>query len=80
VVEERVRKFILEELRWDRRAELTNDYPLIDGQVLDSLGIYQLVSFLESEFGVEILDQELIPENFGTIGDVARLVAAKRGN
>jgi acyl carrier protein len=57
---------------------LTDEYPLIDGQVLDSLGIYQLVSFLESEFGIEILDQELIPENFGTIGDLARLVSSKR--
>lgn len=80
MVEERVRRFILEELQWDQRAELTDEYPLIDGEVLDSLGIYQLVSFLESEFEIEIRDQELIPENFGTIGDLARLVSSKRAS
>jgi acyl carrier protein len=36
------------------------------------------VSFLESEFGVEILEEELGPANFGTIRDVTRLVDSKR--
>jgi acyl carrier protein len=48
--------------------------------VLDSLGLFQLVGYLESEFDVEIDDEELVPGNFGTIEDIAKLVEAKRAS
>jgi acyl carrier protein len=77
-IEDRVRRFIVEELHYDGQpASLSNDLPLIEKNVLDSLGIFQLVSFLESEFGIEVADEELVPEHFGTIGAVARLVQSK---
>jgi acyl carrier protein len=79
MIESRLRDFILRELNWNgRREELTDDYPLIRRRVLDSLGIFQVVSFVESEFGVEILDEELVPDHFGTIAGIARLVESKQ--
>ncbi len=78
-IEDRLRAFIAEELQWNgSRKELTDEYPLIQRGVLDSLGIFSVVTFVESEFGVEILDEELVPEHFGTIGGIARLVESKR--
>jgi acyl carrier protein len=47
---------------------------------LDSLGIFSVVSFVESEFGIEVQDEALVPENFGTIAGIARLVGTKRGS
>jgi acyl carrier protein len=80
VIADEVRSFIVRELNWKGAPnELTNDYPLLDRQVLDSVGIFQLVSFVESEYGVEIGDEELVPENFGTIESIARLIGSKRG-
>ena len=58
---------------------LTDTYALIDHKVVDSVGIYQLVAFIEVEFDVEILDEELVVTNFATIDDIARLIASKRG-
>jgi acyl carrier protein len=79
MIENALRVFILEDLNWNGRPqELTDDYPLIDRHVVDSMGLFQLVSFLESEFGVEILEEELVPANFGTIRDIAKLVDSKR--
>ncbi len=81
MIEERLHEFILTELHWDgSRRDLTFDLPLIGNQIVDSLGIFQIVSFVESEFGVEILDEELVPENFGTITDIARLVRSKQSS
>ena len=78
--QERVRAFIVEELRPPTGAEeLTPDYPLIERRVIDSMGIFQIVTFLEREFGVEVADDELVAENFGTIGGIAHLVDSKRG-
>jgi peptidyl carrier protein len=79
MVEDSIRSFIADELSFDGSvATLTPDYPLLERQVLDSLGLFQLVGYLESEFGVEIDDEELVPGNFGTIEDIARLVERKR--
>jgi acyl carrier protein len=78
-VHTRLREFIGEELghRGDA-AELTDEYPLIEREAIDSMGILRLVSFIEDEFGVVIDDEDLLVENFATIGDIARLVDSKR--
>jgi acyl carrier protein len=76
-IEDRLRSFIVEELRWDGRERLTDDYPLIQRGIVDSMGILSLVSFIESEFGVQIQDEELVPQHFGTISGMASLIASK---
>jgi acyl carrier protein len=77
--EDRVRQFIVKEVAWDGPADqLSDDFPLIEKDLIDSLGIYHVVSFVEEEFDIEVLDEELLPEHFGTIGGIARLVDAKR--
>jgi acyl carrier protein len=57
--------------------DLTDERDLIGEEVLDSLGIYALVSFLEEHFGIEVEDDELVYENFATIGDISRMVGSK---
>jgi acyl carrier protein len=79
MIEDTVRRFISEEVAQDGSSPaISDDYPLLDRQVLDSLGLFQLVSFLEAEFRIEIQDEELVPANFGTVSDIARLVDEKR--
>jgi acyl carrier protein len=81
MIEDQLREFVLTELHWDgARQELTDDLPLIGNQIVDSLGILRIVSFVESEFGVEVLDEELVPEHFGTIAGIAELIRSKRSS
>jgi acyl carrier protein len=76
---ERLRSFIREELQFEGDpSELTPDYPLLEKGVIDSAGIFQVVAFVENEFDVEIADHELVPEHFGTLGGISRLVESKR--
>jgi len=80
-VQDRLRGFIIDELRWDGPgAALTNDYPLIERRVVDSMGIYQIVTFIEGEFGIEVFDEELVPEHFGSIDEIALFIEAKRAS
>lgn len=79
-IETDLREFIAGELKWDRPAdELTPDYPLLDKEVVDSLGIFKIISFVESEYDIEIDDEELVPENFETLQAIVALVGAKVG-
>lgn len=75
---DKVRQFIVDELDWDGPSQtLTDDYPLIERDVIDSLGIFQIISFLEDDWDIEVSDEDLVPENFSSIGAIARLVEAK---
>ena len=77
--EDTLRTFIIDELQFpDDPGRLTADYELLDSGTLDSLGIYAIVTFCEDKYGVQIEDDELLPENFATLGDIARLVSSKQ--
>ena len=76
MIENAIRQFMTEELNTDGSG-LNDDYPLLERGVLDSLGLFQLVGYLESEFGVAVEDEELVPKHFGTIKAIARLVTSK---
>ena len=77
-MKEQIRTFLIEDLHWDgQRSELSDDFPLIENHVIDSMGLLHLVAWLESTFGVTIPDEEIVPANFGTIAAIDALVSAK---
>lgn len=76
--EQRVRDLIADNVRWGGdRSQLTADFALIDNQVIDSLGMISLVSALEDEFGIDVDDEDLVPDNFATIGQIAAFIESK---
>lgn len=79
--EESLRDFIVNDLGWSGdRALLTDDYDLLENDVIDSIGVFQLVSLIEERLGVEVPDDELVPENFSSVGALARMVDAHRAS
>ena len=72
-----IREFVMENARGKGITELADSDSLISSGVVDSLGIFRLVSFLEESFGVRIPDDEIINDNFQTIEDIDRFVSAK---
>jgi acyl carrier protein len=45
--------------------------------ILDSTGVLELVTFVESKFGVSVTDDELVPANFDSFGALASFVERK---
>ena len=77
--EARIKDLMASNLRWSGSwSDIDEDYPLLEKQVIDSLGMVTLVSLLEDEFDVEIDDGDVVPSNFRTIKDIAGLVESKR--
>ncbi len=77
--EDRIKELIASNLQWSGSwADVDEDYPLLERQVIDSLGMITLISLLEDEFDVDIDDGDVVPSNFGTIKDIAGLVESKR--
>jgi acyl carrier protein len=46
---------------------LSNETPLLDSGILDSLSLLRLVVFLEERFGITMGDADLLPENFASV-------------
>ena len=51
---------------------------LLESGLIDSLGIFKLVSLLEKEFSIKISDDELLPDNFETASAIAKFVVHKQ--
>jgi acyl carrier protein len=75
-IENRLRQYLLEELQAPE-DKLAADYPLITEKVIDSLGLLSIVSFVEGEYGIEVNDDELAPDTFGSIALISKLVESK---
>ncbi|MGI9077244.1 MAG: acyl carrier protein [Gemmatimonadaceae bacterium] len=72
------KEFILKEfLPGVNQSELTNETPLIQGAILDSLATVQLVAFLEERYGIEIEAHEASIDHLNTLSDIAALVQSK---
>jgi acyl carrier protein len=59
--------------------DLGPDSKLLESGLLDSLQLVELVSFVETRFGVEVELDELTPDNFETARGVAALVDRRTG-
>lgn len=76
-ISDRIRGFISTELMFeDASASLSDDTPLLAG-VIDSLGLMQLISFIEEEFDVAIDDAEVTASNFRSVADIEKLIEQK---
>jgi acyl carrier protein len=45
---------------------------------VDSLGLEQLVKYVEAEFEVTIRNEEMVRRNFGSVSTLAALIESKR--
>lgn len=76
--EQTLHQYITTELDWQGGASaLTAETYLLDGSVIDSMSVLALVTFIEEHYGVEVLDEELVPEHFGTIRSISALIESK---
>lgn len=52
--------------------------PLLEGGMIDSLGILDLTAFLGDRLGIEISDEDFEPGNFETFGQLIAFAERKR--
>jgi acyl carrier protein len=76
---QKIREFIVDTFLFGATDGLPEDGDsLLDSGVVDSTGVLELVAFLESEFGFEVKDEELVPENLDSIDNLTAFVEKKR--
>ncbi len=77
-VKKQIHDFVLENLALGKGVtRVADEDSLIESGIVDSLGIFSLVTFLENTFGIRIGDEEIVQENFRTIDTIELLVKKK---
>ncbi len=72
-----IKNYINQEFMYDQSlVELTIDTSLIKEGIIDSMGIFRLITFLEERFDFTIEPEEVVLESFETITTIG-LMSAK---
>jgi len=82
-VEARIRaeltRFIVSNFLFGDAARVPGDEDsLVEGGVIDSTGVLELIEFLETTFGIEVSETETVPANIDSIANLTRFVLAKQ--
>ncbi len=72
-----IRQFIIENFLFEEDEKLQEDTSFLESGIIDSTGILELVTFLEETFDITVEDEELIPENLDSIGNVVKYLQTK---
>ena len=59
--------YVKNDLARGRAPNLTEDDDLLSAGILDSLGILQMVAFIEKQFGIQVPDEDVVFDNFYSI-------------
>lgn len=74
---QQIKAFIEKQFPLARARNVDMDFALLENGIVDSLGVLDLVTFLEGEYHITVADDDLIPEHFQTIARLADFVQSK---
>jgi len=77
-LEQQIRAFVLSNFYVADEASVTNRSSLLEQGVVDSTGVLEIISFIETTCGITVEDDEMLPENLGSIDSIARFVFRKQ--
>ncbi len=73
-----IRNFIIENFLFEESETLKMDTSFLEGGIIDSTGILELVAFIEERFEIQVEDEELVPENLDSIANLAKFILKKK--
>ena len=73
-----IRQFVLDELLWGDTASMLDDgESFLETGTIDSIGVLDIVMFLEHNFQLKVQDRELVPENLDSVNRLVQFVMRK---
>jgi acyl carrier protein len=79
-IREGIREYIQDRFMIGKSLNSLGDAdPLLEKGILDSTGVLELVGFIEEKFAFSVEDEELLPDNLGSVDNIVRYVERKAG-
>ncbi len=78
-MEEQLKSFIVNNfLLGDKNRLIRNDESFLQGGIIDSTGVLELVNFIEETYKIKVEDEELVPENLDSIQNLIVYIQKKQ--
>lgn len=77
-LKEQIRQFIISNFYVADPATLSDEASLLDAGIVDSTGVLEIITFLESDLGVTVEDAEMLPDNLDSVSRLVAFVTKKK--
>ena len=77
-VEETIRTYIAENMLFsDNGYPHSDSASFLEEGIVDSMGILELMMFVEENFHITVEDEEVVPDNFDSVSKMAAYIRSK---
>jgi acyl carrier protein len=74
-----IRHYIMENLLFtEDESSLQDSDSFLDGGIIDSTGVMEIIMFIEETFGIKVNDDEMLPANLDSVDNLAAFVQRKQ--
>lgn len=77
-VKDQIKQYLAENFLFsDDGYQLSDSASFLEEGVVDSTGVLELVMFVEETFDITVEDEEIVPENFDSVAQLAGYIHRK---
>lgn len=74
-----IKQYILENLLFSEDESVLHDNDsFLDGGIIDSTGVMEIILFIEDSFGIKVNDDEMLPVNLDSVDNLAAFIQRKQ--
>jgi len=78
IIEDQIRQYITYNIIFSENSLKYDDHDsFVQKGIIDSVGVLELVAFIDETFGVIADEQEIIPDNFDSVSKLANYLRSK---
>ena len=74
-----LRRFVDENFLFGVKTQYFDDDSFLENSIIDSTGVLELVSHVETTYDFRMDDEELIPENLDSVANITAYILRKQG-
>ena len=80
-IQEEVKSFLITNFFLDTATiTLDSETSFLENGIIDSTGILEVIQFIEETYEIKVEDNEMVPENLDSIGNIVAFVTKKMQN
>jgi acyl carrier protein len=77
-MKDQILKFLYDDSLKEEFEDLDNDDSLLELGIIDSFKMLELIDYIQKEFGIDIDEDDMLPENFDSINAIVEFIASKK--
>ncbi|HEX2956921.1 MAG TPA: acyl carrier protein [Chitinispirillaceae bacterium] len=73
-IKEKIRNYVRSSFFLFQEKEIEDDTSFLNAGIIDSTGLMEIVSFIQTEFRLYIADHDLLPSNLDSINNITKFL------